>query len=260
MAQSRLRVLATGASGLIGKHLLKWHEPKIVFNVVHGFSSIPLHEVGAVVQQAEGMNSKIILHLAWPGSSHRGDYKTTEDNLIAKERTLALARACQRSGIKLVVAGSGADDKPIPGNLYVSSKYETREALRTAIIEERVVWLRPFNVFDGSSWPSYLKTIKSGKVIPIIDNRPRDFIHVDDVCSGVISVILAEISGYVDLGSGIARTPSMLISAAGGVAEVMENNSATELPKLPLAKPPYELSDIWTTYNTSKFFGRENDL
>jgi nucleoside-diphosphate-sugar epimerase len=256
LARSDLKVLVTGASGLIGRNLLAQVNAGVSYHALHGFSKLSLDEINYVLDQAAKVDAVAILHLAWPGSSHTGDYKAAAENIVAMKKTLALAELCKASGLKLLAVGSGADEKPSTENLYISSKNKTKEALKIEIMTGRVVWLRPFNVFDGKSWPRYLSTAGKER-IHIIDNRPRDFIHLEDVSTAICCTISWDISGYVDIGTGVARTPSKLIEAAGGVAEVRESFDLSRQEKLPIASPPIKLLQVWQPERTRKFFRSE---
>jgi nucleoside-diphosphate-sugar epimerase len=140
------------------------------------------------------------------------------------QRAVALA---QRSGARLVytssasVYGGGAAplrEAPLPElelPFYGSAKRELERFFLRALPPEKVLILRPFNVYgpglDKSLVSVLLQTARTEGIIRI--HRPRlvrDYVHVDDLCAVVLRLLESGASGSFNIGSGTGVTNAEL--------------------------------------------------
>ncbi len=227
MARSRLIGLS-GASGLLGSAFRKELPPEIMVADTLEVSKLDIRDIQPTIVRMAAMGIDTFLHLAWPASSYDGNYRTSMANFSALEKTLAIGRACKSAGITFLGIGSTLDRFPLPGNFYSLTKFVARQVFLEDIENKRIAWVRPFHVFDGKSWPAFIHSPKEG-VVEILNDLPRDFIHVSDVASGLVAVLENRLLGQVDILSGTLRRPSDLCRAMLIPFKVVSEANAAEV-------------------------------
>jgi nucleoside-diphosphate-sugar epimerase len=251
---AKVKLIAlSGASGLIGKSFIEMLSPDI--EVVHKITSstIKINEIVNQVKCAADSGAKYFLHLGWPASSNLDNYRTSPKNFEALEKTLLLKRACDQLDICFIGLGSTVDRFPYPESTYSLTKYVTRQIFLNDILEEKIIWLRPFYIFNHLSWPQFMYEAKN-EITIIDDDTPRDYIHLNDVIRGIESVIRWDIYGEVDLGSQILKSPSELCSALGKNFYVNSDSSQTKKTEFFIASANKKLSKVWHAWDTINVF------
>lgn len=244
------RVLVTGASGFIGVHCLeplraRGYEVHAVSHARH-----PVADAGAVTWHAadllapgaaaavvEAVKPTHLLHLAWyvvPGK-----VISSPENLDWVTASLALVRAfADGGGQRLVCCGSAyeydwrhgyctEDLTPcVPDTVYGACKLGLHEMLRAwaAARQLSFAWPRVFFLYGPNEHPQRLvasvaRALLRGEPAPCSHGRQiRDYMHVQDVADGIVSVMESGHQGAVNVCSGEALTIRDIVLTLGRLA------------------------------------------
>lgn len=224
------KILAiSGSSGFIGQRLIK-------LATREGYECIPIklrshmtrNSVLESLEQLVSNGVRQFIHLAWPASSTQ-NYKYSDENEAASTLAIATADICLEVGLDFYGMGSAAEGLD-DANPYSASKSKTRMHLDLDISEGRLTWCRPYYVFDEYSWPLFVRDASQSGNVLIQDDRPRDFIHVDDVSSGLLDTIKNDLRGDVNIASGLNTRPSELLGRIGLNFKVKSADLQTVVP------------------------------
>jgi len=225
-----MRVLLTGASGFIGRHilvaLLQQNIQVVTVGRTHfakSFKHINLDILSATdfVPLFREAQATHLLHLAW--HTEHGEYWTSPLNLRWLEATVRLVEAsCAANIHHVMVAGSCAeydwtsgycreDVTPLnPTTLYGVAKDATHNLVLAVCARHQVpcAWTRIFWSYgDGESnkklVPSLIEFFQ-GRRAPFAINATvyRDFLHVSDIAQGFIKILTQGASGVYNVSSG----------------------------------------------------------
>lgn len=219
---TRGTVLVTGATGFIGRHLVRtlaasgWRVRasvrRPVLGVVPGIDEVvitgAIHARTEWAQALNGVDS--VVHLS--ALAHQTDPKRqpTENEFMTvnAEGTRGLALAAKTAGIDRVVLvssiGAVADKsvvqidestRPAPVTPYGRSKLAAENALRHALAESSVEWcvVRPVLVYgpgNPGNMARLLKLVRSGCPLPLngIKNK-RSFVFVGNLVGAILQVL-----------------------------------------------------------------------
>lgn len=242
------RVLILGASGFIGRQcVLRLVERKET--VVHAVSrqrpswagelkQLVWHEhnlldLATIQPLVYNVRPDAALHAAWYAG--HGKIWNTSENLDWTAVTLALGKALVASGCRrIVMAGSCAEylgsgtfreDEASgdPLTLYGKAKMAARILVETLCRDEGVsfAWPRLFHMYGPHENASRLiasaiNALLDGKPFQCTDGQQlRDFMHVSDVASALIAVLLSDVSGAINVGSGSPISLAELLLEVG---------------------------------------------
>lgn len=227
-----MRILVTGASGFLGRHVLsslRVHGHDVVTlgrSAPSGFFDVPHIEadllntfnLGSIIQQAKVTH---LLHLAW--TTEHGKYWASPLNFQWVQATLRLIEAfCQHDGQRVVVAGTCAeydwsygylreDATPCnPSTTYGIAKNATRQLVQAlcASYGTSFAWGRIFFPFgQGESArrliPSLLRVFR-GETPPFGVNASawRDWLYVPDAANAFITLLTHADQGNFNICSG----------------------------------------------------------
>lgn len=268
------RVLITGGTGFVGApcvraalergaevHVLARNErdspPGVRFHAADLFDRQKVNEVMRAVRPTH------LLHLAWIATP--GVYWTSPENERWVDASIELLdEFTEAGGKRAVLTGTCAEydwtgdgvcrehDTPIdPATLYGQCKDELRcltEGL-TANHGPSLAWARLFFLYGPGEHPARLvpsvaRPLLAGQPAECTEGaQRRDFLHVDDAADALVSLLFSEITGPVNVASGVAVS----------VREVVERiGVATGRPELvrfgvrptPPGDPPLLVADV----------------
>jgi nucleoside-diphosphate-sugar epimerase len=254
-----MRVLLTGASGFLGRHVLHNLRTSGIDTIAMGrqcpqgctavdWIEADLLTCATVDDLVQASGATHLLHLAW--FTEHGAYWDSPLNLQWVEASTRLVQAfCQGGGQKVVVAGTCAeydwqygtcheDVTPLqPDRLYGTAKDATRRLVQAICAQYQVpcAWGRVFLPFgtgeDRRRLVPSLTDVFRGKRLPfgIHVNACRDFLHASDVASGFVTLLAKTSSGPYNISSGQA------VRLADVATELARLLNASVAPVLDLA-------------------------
>lgn len=243
-----MRVLVTGASGFLGRHVLDALLRHGIDTVAVGRRRPELHptvdflatdlltepDFAPLLAEARATH---LLHLSW--YTEHSLYRTSPLNLRWVEATTRLVEAfCVAGGSRVVVAGTCAeydwshgwcreDETPLaPTTLYGIAKDATRRLTAAVAAAHGVplAWGRVFLPHGAGEAetrliPSLIDVF-SGRRAPFeVDTTAfRDFLHADDVAEAFLALTTTEATGAFNISSG---QPVMLESVVEVIARLL---------------------------------------
>lgn len=246
------RVLLTGASGFVGSHMARHlvQEGHEVYALVRDRSDMSrLHDVqeslhlvwgdlldGEAVAQAIALaRPEACLHVAW--YAEPGVYLRSPLNIQYIGASLALATKLAEAGCRrMVVAGTCAEydasygylseTTPTgPVTLYAASKVALQTVLAKLAeqIELSVAWARIFYIYGPREnpkrfVPDIITTMLRGEPTrTTLGEQVRDYVHVEDVASGLWALAQSDLDGVVNLGTGVPVTNRQIVEQVGRI-------------------------------------------
>ena len=184
-----MNILLTGGDGFIGKNLqnhLSKNHTVINIDKISGYDLLTcdLH-----------YNADVVIHLAGL-SGVRDSMQYPEEywkqNVIAGQRLFDFFR-----DTKILYASSSTAYEPWR-NPYAMSKYSLEQ-----IAPENSLGMRFTTVYGPNAKPNMLiPKILKNDVSYINTNHKRDFIHVDDIISAIDILMIENVKGVLDIGTG----------------------------------------------------------
>jgi nucleoside-diphosphate-sugar epimerase len=264
-----MRVLLTGGSGFIGRTCqLALAERQVELHLVCR-SRPPTVVAGAIVHEMDLFDSvrtealladvrpTHLVHVAWVTTP--GEYWTSPLNLRWLAASAELLRAfVAHGGRRAVIAGTCAEydwsrpgvcdetTTPVaPATLYGTCKDALRRAAErfAETAGFSAAWGRIFFPYGPGESPrrlvaSVARSLLAGQPARCTaGTQVRDFVHVRDVGGALTALLLSDVRGAVNIGSG---SPVTLADVVRGIANVVGRPDLVELGALPTpaTEPP----------------------
>jgi len=226
------RVLVTGASGFVGRwslepllasgaevHAVQRHAPPTTAGVVA--HATDLHDREAVESLMRRVTPTHLLHFAWIATPDI--YLTSLDNPLWLRSSLQVVDAfLANGGSRVIVAGTVAEydwsagvcserTTPCrPATLYAACKHAQYEVLERwsaqvgfSFAEGRLFWTYGPEESPERLVPGMIHASLSRKPFQLrYPAQVRDYLHVADVGAAFSALLLSEVQGAVNIGSG----------------------------------------------------------
>jgi nucleoside-diphosphate-sugar epimerase len=262
------RVLVTGATGCVGRHVL----PKLVARgfEVHALAGsrapfeaervrwhrADLLQPGAAAELAARVAPTHLLHLAW--SLVPGRWASAPENARWVEASLALSHAFHAAGgRRLVTAGScleydwshGTLDEartPLtPHTLYGTCKNALQQVTTAwaAGVGLSAAWGRIFFLYGPHEHPdrlvaSVVRALLAGEPARCSHgNQVRDYLYVDDVAEAFVALLESDVTGALNVASGEPVTLKEIVTRIGAQMERPELLALGAIPPAPTDVP-----------------------
>jgi nucleoside-diphosphate-sugar epimerase len=252
--------LITGASGLIGRHVMRQWDVEGLRAQAVAHERDDLLEPGVPTALVERVRPEVVVHLAWIASGSPA-YRSSDDNERWLRSTLELARVCDAVGARLLATGTPVDGALDSPDAYSSAKARLWHELRPAVDEGRIGWLRPYYVFDEERRrPALLAHALAAheQGVPVVLRTPEsehDFIHASDVGRAVVLAAQHRLAGELPIGSGHLRRVCDLVGALGIAWTVEGSTGDGTRPQLHDAADSHRLRELgWVPTRTDELF------
>ena len=202
-----MRIFVTGSSGFIGSELCRQAETAgheiLRLESPHRFDALPL-------ELLDSFKPEVAVHCAWVTTP--GVYTESPENAMLRQQSLEMFRALSANGIQhFVGCGTCAEYAPSkldleedasatsPSSPYARAKHSLHSDLRKAASESSV---SP-GEHPGRLVSTLFRAFQMGGHEHLRSpSAVRDYIHVQDVASGLLACALSHADGCYNIGTG----------------------------------------------------------
>ncbi|HVK15859.1 MAG TPA: NAD(P)-dependent oxidoreductase [Fimbriiglobus sp.] len=269
------RVLITGGTGFIGLpctrraidagaevHVLARHRPDTLPESA-AFHEADFTKPTTFVEACHAVRPTHLLHLAWVTAP--GAYWSAPENRDWQRESFHLVLAFRQcGGRRAAVAGTCAEydwsaggvcresrTPTRPATLYGTCKSELRHEL--VALSERfelsLAWPRLFFLYGPREHPARLVPSVTNALLAgrpaetTAGTQERDFLHVEDAADALVRLLLSDVSGPVNIGSG---EPVAVRTVVEAVADIIGRPDLLRLGAKPTPpnEPPQLYADV----------------
>jgi nucleoside-diphosphate-sugar epimerase len=258
-----VRILVTGATGFIASAFIRRalragdEVLALVRSPERAAVTLPAHPaltvlVGTLAEPPwtpiERFGVQTCVHAAW--ITHPGNYRASSENWQLQAQSIALASGLFERGVRCLVTlgtceeyvrAAGRLDETRsalgPTSAYARAKHELRLALEARAREAGacLIWPRIFQPYGLGEHPARLpslviRRLRTGEPLTLQTPRAlRDWIHVDDVATALLSLVQADAGGVFNVGTGTGHTVehvALAIASRLGRADLVSVSAA----------------------------------
>ncbi len=252
--------LITGASGLIGRHVVAQWDLSDLEVVLARHETDDLLSPGVPAALVARVRPLVVVHLAWDASGTPG-YRTSPRNGAWVDASLELARACEDAGAWLVATGTPLDTVAEMPDAYAAAKSRLWHMLARRTRAGEMTWIRPYYVVDPDRRrpalvDEALAASERGATLVLRTPESRhDFVHAQDVGRAIVAAVRHGLRGELEVGSGRARSVATLVEALGVAWEPSPDApGATVLHSSAVADSARLLEVGWSPVRTKELF------
>lgn len=170
----------------------------------------------------------VVMHLAWYAEPRRYLHDV-DRNLASLEASLGLLRACLAARVgRIIVAGTCLEAAAAESDtIYAQTKRCFHDVALSPSVQEAVsvVCAHVFSPFGPGEHPdravpSVVRSLLRGEPISVsAGTQRRDYIHVSDVTSALVTLAEASLKGTADVCTGESRQLSEVFATIGAILE-----------------------------------------
>ncbi len=246
-----MKILVTGSSGFVGRHLVKKLSGKhkvVQYDLVKGQDIL---NSKLLTKKLQGVDT--VVHLAAFISAAESWEKPMEYIKNNTLGTLSVVNCAIKAGVKKMIFFSSAAVKAKPLTPYAVSKINAENVLDLYKNDINIIIVRPENIYGDGQKANYgyvihnfIKAVRNGDKINIYGDgkQTRDFIFIDDVINTVERVVGMEIKSGTVISLGTGKEVK-IIDLAGLVMKVMKKKTHIEFVKK-RKEPQKSVADVGT--------------
>ena len=251
-----MKILVTGANGMLGQDLCPILEDAGAFVIETDVNTLDITNAGQVKQVLEDIHPDVVVHCAAYTNVDRAedDLKTAE--LINVTGTENIAETCGKLGITLVYISTDyvfdgkkkepykPDDQVDPLNNYGMTKYEGEEAVRSLCEKyyiARTSWLYGHH---GKNFVETMLAMADRAEIKVVDDQTGCPTWTVELANGILKLLAKPYGTYHVCGSGSTTWYGFAkeIFARSGVEVNLRPCKTEDFPR-PAKRPEYSVMD-----------------
>jgi len=268
--EKKINIFVSGSKGFISRHLIKLLEDKghtvIGYDIIDGYD---LRDYGQMKLIFDTHKPEQVYHIGGQAYLDKGEANPYYDIDVNIKGMINILRCCTEHNSQLLYTSSGAiygvgdiphyeDNKPIPVSNYGCSKLAAEQYLNkwaiTEALDAKTVRFSSIYGKGRNAGPVniFCKRASENKSITIYGSggQTRDYVHVSDVCNGMILVMERGKRGEAyNLGYGEEHSVSEVAHL------VKKHHSSTEILYEKAEYSAYDLPRSWFDVGKAKKLG-----